>query len=305
MLARIAGLGPWVLVAGLVVGLTLPGLAHIVRGWLPGLVVVLLFLASLRIAPAQVAGSLSDMRRAFGVVGVLQLGVPLAILAVAHLFGIEQTDMVLALVVMAAAPSISGSPNMSLMLGHSPEQAMRLLVLGTACLSFTVVPVFLLMPQLGTVETIIWTAFKLFVTIGASTLAAMVVRRFLLPDLSANARQSLDGVSATVLAVFVVGLMEAAARVLFSDPLAMLGWLVFACAANFGMQLAAYFALGRSMLPEARTAVSLVAGNRNIALFLVSLPPDVTAPLLVFIGCYQIPMYLTPLVMRPLYRGPH
>jgi ACR3 family arsenite transporter len=167
------------------------------------------------------------------------------------------------------------------------------------------VPVFLLMPQLGTVETIIWTAFKLFVTIGASTLAAMVVRRFLLPDLSANARQSLDGVSAIVLAVFVVGLMEAAARVLFSDPLAMLGWLVFACAANFGMQLAAYFALGRSMLPEARTAVSIVAGNRNIALFLVSLPPDVTAPLLVFIGCYQIPMYLTPLVMRPLYRGPH
>ena len=43
-------------------------------------------------------------------------------------------------------------------------------------------------------------------------------------------------------------------------------------------------------------------GNRNIALFLAALPVGVTEPLLLFIACYQIPMYLTPLIGKPLYR---
>ena len=47
---------------------------------------------------------------------------------------------------------------------------------------------------------------------------------------------------------------------------------------------------------------AIQAGNRNIALFLVALPPEVTDPILIFIGCYQIPMYLTPMVMARLYR---
>jgi ACR3 family arsenite transporter len=38
-------------------------------------------------------------------------------------------------------------------------------------------------------------------------------------------------------------------------------------------------------------------------LFLVALPETVTAPLLVFIGCYQIPMYLTPLVTGRFLKG--
>ena len=43
------------------------------------------------------------------------------------------------------------------------------------------------------------------------------------------------------------------------------------------------------------------AGNRNIALFLAALPATVTDPLLLFIGCYQVPMYLTPIILRPVY----
>jgi arsenite transporter len=33
----------------------------------------------------------------------------------------------------------------------------------------------------------------------------------------------------------------------------------------------------------------------------VALPAGITDPLLLFIGCYQIPMYLTPILMKPLY----
>ena len=48
-------------------------------------------------------------------------------------------------------------------------------------------------------------------------------------------------------------------------------------------------------------ALAITAGNRNIALFLVALPPETTDALLLFIGCYQVPMYLTPLLMTRFY----
>lgn len=38
-----------------------------------------------------------------------------------------------------------------------------------------------------------------------------------------------------------------------------------------------------------------------LALFLVALPAEVTAPVLAFIGGYQVPMSLTPLIMRRIY----
>jgi len=49
--------------------------------------------------------------------------------------------------------------------------------------------------------------------------------------------------------------------------------------------------------------LAIIAGNRNIALFLTALPTPVTDPLLLFIGCYQIPMYLTPILLGRFYRG--
>ena len=46
--------------------------------------------------------------------------------------------------------------------------------------------------------------------------------------------------------------------------------------------------------------MAVVAANRNVALFLGVLPPALVADLLLFIGCYQIPMYLTPLILPAL-----
>ena len=47
-------------------------------------------------------------------------------------------------------------------------------------------------------------------------------------------------------------------------------------------------------------ALAVAAGNRNVALFLGVLPAALTDDLLLLIGCYQVPMYLTPLVLPRL-----
>ena len=43
-------------------------------------------------------------------------------------------------------------------------------------------------------------------------------------------------------------------------------------------------------------------GNRNIALYLTALPIVQMEPLLLFIACYQVLMYLTPLIGNMFYR---
>ena len=301
VLHRAARAGPWVLVSGLVIGLGFPSVAGIVRPLVPALVVVLLFLAALRVDPHHWGAARVGFERALTSVLVLQCGLPLIVAILGWVTGWIGTDWLVALIMMMSAAAISSSPNMCLMLGRPPEPAMRRLVLGTALLPLTVLPVFLLVPRLGGVGPVLGAAGVLAMTIVVATGAAIVVRSTVVPTLTPDRRAALDGISAILLAVFVVGLMEAAADILLVNPTQMLGWLALAMIANFGLQFSAWSRVGRTWAGDQAVATSLIAGNRNVALFLVSLPAEVLEPLLVFIGCYQIPMYLTPLLMRRFY----
>ena len=73
-------------------------------------------------------------------------------------------------------------------------------------------------------------------------------------------------------------------------------------AANFGLQVVAFLLQRFRGLNTDTASLSIIAGNRNMALFLASLPAGVTDPILLYIGCYQVPMYLTPVLMSWLYK---
>ena len=74
------------------------------------------------------------------------------------------------------------------------------------------------------------------------------------------------------------------------------------CGTHQGLQVLSFLITRKVLSQRERVPVSIVAGNRNIAIFLVALPASAAEPLLVFLGCYQVPMYLTPLLMQRLYR---
>ena len=108
----------------------------------------------------------------------------------------------------------------------------------------------------------------------------------------AQAQGALDGAAALLLAIVVVGLMSAIGPLLRNDPLALLLWLLAALAINFGLVVVTLRLFNRARLAMA-VPTAIYAGNRNIALFLIVLPDEIAAPLMIFVGCYQIPMYLT------------
>ena len=300
-LAFAARNGPAVLLAGLVAGVAAPGLGAVIRPWIPQIVVLLLFLAALRTDPRAFVGGRWDLGRAAAAVLALQLALPLAVLGAGAGLGVSDRPWLLALALMSAAAPIVGSPNMALMLGLSPVPGGRLLLLGTALLPLTVLPLFAALPALGGAEAVAGAALRLLAVILGASVAAAAVRR-LAPRLTATGRGELiDGASALTLAVFVIGLMTAVADAALTRPAAAAGWLALAFAANFGLQAAAWGA-GAALPRDARAALAIAAGNRNIALFLAVLPPAALDSLLVFVGCYQIPMFLTPIVLRRIAR---
>ncbi len=288
------------LVLGLLAGLLLPGLAAALQPWLPQMVAGLLFLNAYRIGLRKAAGGLADGIGTLKAIALLQVALPLLALGIAALFGVAQTPAAVALILMLSAPSVTGSPNITALMGHAPEPAFRLLITGTALMPMTVLPVFLLAPSLGDLGEVLRAAGRLIGAIGLTVSAAFLLRRLTLPQMREDQARAIDGLTVIALAVIVIGLMAALGPALRTNPMLVLQWLGFALAANLGLQ-ALVFAVLHRRAGSGAVPVSVVAGNRNFALFLIALPAATTDPLLIFLGCYQIPMYLTAILMKPLY----
>jgi hypothetical protein len=303
LLGEAARYGRILLVAGLVAGIAMPDAALAMKAWLPEIVATLLFLAALRIGPRQAVGAVRALPVTVGLALLFQLVMPFIAIMLMKASGWLGDPIAMSLVLMLSAPSISGSPNLTLMTGHDPAPALRMLILGTAMLPATVLVPFGLLPELGSASEVLGAAARLLGVIVVAGGIAFLIRGLLLRAPAPETLRALDGSSAIAMAVIVIGLMSAVGPAMAKTPLTFVYWLAVAFAANFGVQIAVAAALKNSSLQSSRVAYSIVAGNRNIALFLVALPASVTDPLLLFIGCYQIPMYLTPILLRWLYRS--
>lgn len=294
LLGLIARRGRWCLVLGLLAGITLPGLAATLKPWLPELIALLLFVSALRIGPKAAIGNLSEIRQSVALALGYQLAAPLLALAILMGLGLANTPAGLVIVLVLAAPSVTGAPNFTIMVNRDPGPPMRLLLIGTALFPLTVIPVLLALPAIPTLGGVLEGALRLMLVIFGAVGLAFALRRG--HAVSDDNQAALDGIAAILLGVVVIGLMSAVNPTMREAPQTLAFWLLFALFLNFGLQILAHWLLPTRNTE--RTGLSIIAGNRNIALFLVALPGDLIAQILIFIGCYQVPMYLTPIVMR-------
>ena len=289
------------LIFGLAAGLLLPALAQALVPWLPAMVALLLTVTALRIGHEAALGAARDLRWGLGSVVVLQMLVPLAMLGVLTVVGLHDTPAALAIVLTSAAPAITGSVNLALLLRLDAARMMQILVLGTAAFPLTVLPILSVLPQLGDPGKVIWSALMLLMVITLSTSGGFACRALFFPKPTEAQIKALDGASVLAFSFIVIGLMAALNPALRADPTSVLRWALLAFAISYLLQLAVLVILRRSALRPVAGPLAIGAGNRNIAIFLVALPPDVLGPLMVFIGCWQLPMYLTPMLLPRLY----
>lgn len=292
--------GRLVLVFGLVVGVLAPGFAESMALSIFPMVVFLLFLSTLRVDVLDAFPAWREVPGYLGVTLVMQVGLPLT--AVGVLWAMDGLDSILGIgvILVLAAPPLTGSPGLTLMVGGHPAPALRQLIVGTTLLPLTVLPVFWLMPVFGAPDVVAMAAAKLLVVITLAGGAGLLLRKRASVFQTAHGEKTVEGLITAVMALVVVGLMSAvgpALRDMTSDV-----WVTLAvvCGLNFGVQTGVFMVLTRCGQVDAAPAMAIIAGNRNLALFLGTLPHETAFALLLFIGCYQVPMYLTPLVMAPL-----
>lgn len=290
------------LIAGLAAGLLLPALAAVMAQWLPLLVAALLTITALRIGHRAARGAVQDLRWGIGAVLILQMGIPLLCLGGLSIAGLAHSPAGLALVLVTSAPAISGSTNLALLLGLDAGRMMQIMVLGTAAFPFTVLPVLILSPQIGTLSDVVGSAGLVLFVILTATAVGFALRATVYPAPTRSQIETLDGASVLAFCVIVIALMAPLNAALRDTPTQVAQWALLAFCINYGLQAFTLFALQGTTLHHVAGPLAIGAGNRNIALFLVALPPEVVAPLLVFIGCWQLPMYLTPILLPLLYR---
>jgi BASS family bile acid:Na+ symporter len=111
----------------------------------------------------------------------------------------------------------------------------------------------------------------------------------------------LDGLTVILVTVLGIGLMDGVGPLVADDPGLGLTMAIAAFAVNAGGQVIALAVFAR-VDGAARGSVLVVTGNRNMALVLAAVIDVVTVELRLQVIFAQVPIYLMPLLMRPVYR---
>ena len=289
-----------VLFIGVFVGLALPDLANLFRPLLAPAVVILLFAALLRV---NWAAMLAYFRQP-GLAGLLTLWLllvsPVLSWILLDLFPIP-SSLSAAVVLMAAAPPILGSASIAMILGLDGALVVVGALLATLLTPLTVPP--LALQLLGIQLDIGLGTFmaRLGLVVVIAFIGALVVRRFVSAEALAARAQLLDGIVVTVMLIFAIAIMAGVTDAIFARPETVALWTLAAFVANPALQILGILAFSWLGLRKA-LSIGLLSGNCNMGLLLAALPAEKDADVLLFFAIAQLPMYMLPVIMVPLYR---
>ena len=289
-----------VLFLAVFIGLALPDLAALARPLLPTAVVLLLTTTLLRLDWPAIGRELRRPGLQLLLFPWQQLVLPVAVWAVLQLLPLPRS-LTVALVLMAAAPPIMSAAALAILLGLEGALALVASLIATLLTPFVLPPVALALLGLELGIGLVEFMTRLALLIGLAVAAALVLRRLIGRPRLAQLARPLDGAVVLLMLVFVVGIMDGVTERALSDPAGAFLWFIAACVANPLLQLLGTLAFAWLGRRRALT-VGLLAGNRNMGLLLAALPGAVDAEVALYFGLAQIPMYVLPAVMRPLYR---
>ena len=290
-----------VLLLGVFIGFFIPGLGETIGAALPFLVVLLLTVAMIRVDFAHVLSHIRRPSRIVLPVFLLMVLLPALVHGLAAALALPPS-LHLVLVLLSLAPPLSASPGMAAMLGL--DDALVLTVMAVCTLTVPLFAPFLAVDVFSLPVDLEMTALllRLVGTVGIALVLALLARRLIgRRRIEANA-DVLDGISAIIMVVFAIVVVGGIEWLDFQDPARALPVLAAVFLANWGVHMAAVLVLlAGPGLSRRGGGVALMAGNRNLAIFLAVLPAEIAESLFLFLALYQLPIYLTPALASPLY----
>jgi hypothetical protein len=287
----------------LALGIALPPLGTLIRPFFPEIVFALLCLAFLRVDPGALRRQLARPRPLIAAAAWTMLIVPiLAGLALSALDLVQSAPaLLLALMLNAVAPPIFSSPALALLMGLNAAITLALLLACTAATPF-VAPV-LVAAFVGPAVTFspLELGLRLVLMLAGAACVAIAIRAVLGRSWVERQAERIDGLNVIILFLFAVALMGNVLANMIANPLLVLGLLALVTAVTFGLSAMTALIFWRT---GTHTALPLAhaAGSRNTGLMLAAAAGLVPELVWLYVALIQIPIYVLPLVARPLVR---
>jgi len=206
-----------------------------------------------------------------------------------------------ALVLGAASSPIVSCAAISLILGLDAALAVVVVLLSTALVPLTLPPVALAL--IGVKLDIDLGSFmlRLGLLVGVAFAAAAAIRAAVPARVLERNARLLDGIAVLNMVLFAIAIMHGVTALALARPGYVLAVTVAAFAANVLLQALGTLAFWR-LGPRAALTAGLMTGNCNLGLVMVGLGPQADIDLVAFFAMGQLPMYMLPGLLWPVYR---
>ena len=224
------------------------------------------------------------------------------LLVAALLAGLELPDSLrAAMVLVAASAPIFANAAFALILGLDAALATVICVAATALVPFTMPPFALGLLGMSLNIDALALGLRLGAVVGAAFLVAWGIRRWAAPGALQRHAHALDGAAVLAALLFVLAIMDGMTALAIERPAFVLSVTVAALLFNLSLQalgLLLAWPFGASIA----VTTAMTFGNCNMGLVMVALGPQADAQMQAFFAFGQLPMYILPAVMLPLYR---
>jgi bile acid:Na+ symporter, BASS family len=283
------------------VGLALPQFAAAARPLLGATIFVFVMLTFARAEEDRVKALLARPRP-LALASLWLVVAPVAVITLILVaIGRDNLDpgLVLGLAVMGAAPPIMSAPAVAMMLGLEPTLLLTAVLL-TTLLTPVISPLLIDLIAGAAVPLDIWVLIqRLLLLIGGAIVGATILRKALgMERIRAN-KEAFDGVGVLMYFIFAVAAMDGVIDAALSRPDMVAQFLAFAfLMAGLGF-VTAWFAL-RSLPPAERFVLGYATLQRNMGLLIAALGAAAPKTTFLFFALAQFPIYLMPLIVKPL-----
>ncbi len=206
-----------------------------------------------------------------------------------------------ALVLATASSPVMMAATICLIMGLDTALAVVVAVVATALLPFTLPAMSLALLGLDLDIGIGTFVARLSWLVGIPFAVALIVRRYVSLERIARRARPLDAVAVISLVIFSIAIMDGITAAVIERPGAVVETLVAAFIANIALQLMGTLAFWRLGARRALT-IGLLTGNCNMGIVLVALADRADFDTVMFFALGQIPMYILPAILGPLYR---
>lgn len=292
--------GSMLLAIGIFGGLLFPALAHGLAWFITTNVVALVTLVLLRVDIPQ---ALFHLRKPVQLVLIVVFEMLISPFIAAGAVAVIPLDPGTAagVVIFATGAAATSGAAFARLVGLDPELTLLATLASIFIVPLTGPPMAHLLTGVDLHLSVGGFMIRLALVVGLPLIVSLVLRRVIGPRRLAPMGAALDGAVVWLVVLYGFAVMDGMQARLLADPIWVLQATLAAFAADFGLNILttlAFLWLGW----RSAASAGLMAGNRNMALYLAVLPTGADPRIGLFFALVQIPLFLSPFILGPIYR---